>query len=277
MQIKRVWAVYFSAVRNTREITVEIAGKLAARLQAILCEDDFTLPGAREQARTFEPDELVVFGVPTYAGRVPNKVLPFVQTLFKGNDTPAVPVVTFGNRSFDNSLNELRIELSQHGFLPVTMAAFVTPHVMSDVLGAGRPDMTDRMLLEELCMRTARYVSVAEDTAALRDLRVLPPPTEVGPYYTPLEANGEKANFLKAKPVTDTARCTGCKTCVNVCPMGSVDKDDVTLTPGICIKCHACIRKCPVGARSFTDASLRSHIEMLETNYAKRAESEVFF
>ena len=31
--------------------------------------------------------------------------------------------------------------------------------------------------------------------------------SEVGPYYRPLEESGEPANFLKAKPVTDTALC----------------------------------------------------------------------
>lgn len=53
----------------------------------------------------------MIFGTPVYAGRVPNKVLPMIQGLFQGNDAFAVPVVTFGNRNYDNALIELRNEL----------------------------------------------------------------------------------------------------------------------------------------------------------------------
>ena len=52
--------------------------------------------------------DLVVFGTPVYAGRVPNKILPWVQQGFTGDHTPMVPVVVFGNRNFDDALMELK-------------------------------------------------------------------------------------------------------------------------------------------------------------------------
>ena len=45
---------------------------------------------------------------------------------------------------------------------------------------------------------------------------------------------------------------------------------------GICIKCQACIKKCPKDAKYFDDAAFLSHVAMLEQNYTRRAEIEVF-
>ena len=54
--------------------------------------------------------------MPTYAGKLPNKMLPFVQEEILGNGALAVGLVTFGNRSFDNSLAELCACLEAGGF-----------------------------------------------------------------------------------------------------------------------------------------------------------------
>ena len=58
----------------------------------------------------------MVFGMPTYAGKLPNKMLPYVQQQIHGNGALAVGVVTFGNRSYDNSLAELCAALEADGF-----------------------------------------------------------------------------------------------------------------------------------------------------------------
>ena len=107
MEIKTVYAVYFSATGRTRKVVTTLANAIAQTLELPLETVDFTLPAAREETYAFTDKDLVIFGTPTYAGKVPNKLLPFVQTGFAGNGALAVPVVTFGNRSFDNSLAEL--------------------------------------------------------------------------------------------------------------------------------------------------------------------------
>ena len=101
MEIKTVYAVYFSATGRTRKVVTILANAIAQTLELPLETVDFTLPAAREETYAFTDKDLVIFGTPTYAGKVPNKLLPFVQTGFAGNGALAVPVVTFGNRSFE--------------------------------------------------------------------------------------------------------------------------------------------------------------------------------
>ena len=79
---------------------------------------------------------------------------------------------------------------------------------------------------------------------------------------------GEPANFLKARPVTDPNVCNGGGKCAKVCPMGAIDRSDVSRVTGVCIKCFACVRLCPRGAKSFDDPDLSSHIRMLERDFS---------
>ena len=275
MKISKVTAVYISPTGNVETVTSAIAEELSDRLGVQVEYDDFTLPEARNYKREFAADELVVFGTPVYAGRIPNKFLPFVQELFKGSGTPAVPVVCFGNRNFDNGLIELRNELENNGFHTIAGAGVVTEHVFSDELASGRPDDGDLIQLRAFASDAAKKIE-AMDSASF------PPPIAVrgddpvGPYYRPLGIDGQPAVFLKAKPKTDAGLCSECGICAKVCPMGSISKEDFADVPGICVKCHACIKKCPASAKYFDDPAFLSHVEMLKANYTRRAESEFF-
>ena len=280
MKLKGIAAVFFSPTGNTRKAVVEIADVIARREGIAVREIDFTLPGAREEVRKFEAGELVIFGTPVYAGRIPNKILPAVQTLFEGNGALAVPVVTFGNRSFDNALIELRIELEQHGFHTIAGAAFVAEHVFSNKLAAGRPDEKDLELIRRFAGDVAEKIKGLEE-GPLDGMAEIPAPAAVKgiepvpAYYRPLQEDGSPANFLKAKPKTSDS-CNDCGICARVCPMGSISPEDYRTVTGICIKCQACVKSCPVHAKFFDDPVMLSHTRMLEQHYERPAENEVF-
>ena len=89
MNIKTVWAVYFSGTGTTEKV----ATTLAKDLYDTYC---FNLPQAREKDLSFGPEDLVVLGTPVYAGRVPNLLMPYVRDHIKGNGTLGVPVVLYG-------------------------------------------------------------------------------------------------------------------------------------------------------------------------------------
>ncbi len=143
METKRVTAVYFSPCGNAGKIAERIAASMAEVLQAERATVDFTLPGAREQVYTFGPEDVVVFVMPVYAGRLPNKMLPCVQELFKGDHTKAVIACSYGNRSFGDGLTELRDELVNNGFVPFAAAAIPSEHSFDSRLATGRPNAED--------------------------------------------------------------------------------------------------------------------------------------
>ena len=157
MQAKKIWAMYWSATGTTKTVVTAVAGKMADRLGLPLEEYDFTLPAARQGAPEFGPADVVVFGTPTYAGRVPNVLLKYLTTV-KGNGAAAVPVVTFGNRAFDDSLIELRDILADNGFRPFAAAAFACEHSFSTTLAAGRPDADDLALAAQFAEQAAARV-----------------------------------------------------------------------------------------------------------------------
>ena len=137
MELKRVWAMYFSPTGGTEKAVKTTAQALAAKLGLPLESYDFTLPQGREKDAVFGEGDLVVCGTPVIAGRVPNVLLPYLTEQVKGNGAYAVPVVSFGNRNYDDALIELRNILEQDGFQTVAGGAFVSEHSFSKTLAAG--------------------------------------------------------------------------------------------------------------------------------------------
>ena len=143
MNVNRVFALYFSPAGTTRRLTATLAEALSQSFEAPLEIVDITKPEAREEAHAFTEGDLVVCGSPTYAGKLPNKLLPYWKERLRGNGAMAVALVTFGNRAFDNSLAELCACLAADGFHTVGAGAFACRHVFSDTLAAERPDRED--------------------------------------------------------------------------------------------------------------------------------------
>ena len=148
MEIKRVCILYFSATGNT-EKTVGIIGETLAEAWGVPLERfSFTRPAEREKEYAFQDTDFVMVGAPTYAGKLPNKILPDFQGKLHGNGALAAAVVTFGNRSYDNSLAELCAVLEADGFHTAAGGAFVGRHAFTDRLAEGRPDWNDR---QDIC------------------------------------------------------------------------------------------------------------------------------
>ena len=118
MKIKTVWAVYFSGTGTTEKIVTTIAAAAAEQLHAPYNTLDFTLPASREHSYHFSTGDLVIFGTPVIAGRVPNVLLPFLTGHIQAEGALAVPVVLFGNRNYDDALMELREILEGMGSAP---------------------------------------------------------------------------------------------------------------------------------------------------------------
>lgn len=275
MKLEKIWAVYFSGTGTTRRTVERIAGGIASRLNLPAESVDFSRPAVRQETLGFGEKDLVVFGTPVYAGRVPNVLLPFLWERIVGGGALAVPVVLFGNRNYDDALIELRNILAADGMHPIAAGAFVGEHSFSRVLGADRPNAEDEALMDEFAARVAA-LAAGLDAAPVKSVAVRGQ-EPLRPYYTPRDRAGNPINILKVKPKTDLSRCGGCGLCADLCPMGSIDPADVSAVRGICIKCCACVKGCPTGAKFFDDAGYLYHQHELEAQYARPAENEVFY
>ena len=265
---------YFSPTGGTLQVAQHLGDRLGALLGAEVEYHSYTLPREREELPQVEAGDFVVWATPVYAGRIPNKTLDYVRRALRADGNPAVALVTFGNRAYDNALAELVGLMVEGGMKPVGSVAMVTRHAFSDTLGAGRPNGEDLAELDRFTAQVAEKLSTINSQLSTIDV-----PGEAHPerYYTPLKTNNAPAGFLKAKPSCNSAFCTRCGECLEVCPMGSIGaKDGMPTFDGICIKCQACRRSCPTGAIAFTDPEYLSHVAMIERTFAAPKQAEFF-
>jgi len=279
----KVRGMYFSGTKTTRTVVERIADELYNTLKESGLSDafradsiDFTPPEARTLDYAFDENDVIVFGTPVIAGRVPNVLLGFLDTL-KGGGAKAVPVVLYGNRDFDDALIELRDILLAKGFRPFAAGAFIGEHSFSRVLAAGRPDAKDLEAADRLAKAAAgKLLQEAEGAAALKVPVDVDGQTPLRPYYKPRDRQGNHINILKVKPKLDADKCDSCGICAEVCPMGSIRRSAPGIVNDICIKCCACEKLCPQGAIYFDDPGYLYHKEELELGFAERKEPKIF-
>jgi len=272
--MKRINSLYFSGTGTTRKVVLALAKSLAAKMEESveLLEMDFSLPEARKQSPQFTEEDLVIVGLPVYAGRVPNVLLKYLNGL-QGDGAQAVAVVLYGNRNFDDALIELTDILSDRGFKVMAGGAFIGEHSFSTILAKGRPDESDMNKVETFAEEILDKIS---QNADFRTLHV-PGEKPYRPYYQPKDRYGNSFDFRLITPKTDKELCVDCKHCAEICPIGSISFEDTSVMTGICIKCCACVKGCPTGAKYFDDENYLKHQHELEEIYAERRELETFF
>ncbi|GAB6180429.1 EFR1 family ferrodoxin [Desulfotomaculum defluvii] len=269
---KKINTMFFSPTRTTSKIVSGIAKKISENIpeKTTINSIDFTLPGARKEQCSFSEKDIVIIGVPVYAGRVPNVLLNFLNTI-KGNGALAVAVVVYGNRNYDDALIELRDILVLCGFKVIAGGAFIGEHSFSKTLAKDRPDDKDMAIVSDFANKIYNKLT-SQDTWQIVDVKGNIPYRN---YYKPKNNEGASVDIRKVTPKTNS-NCNDCKLCVEVCPMGSIDYDDVSKLNGICIKCGACIKNCPTEAKYYDDPDYLRHKYELEVDFASRREPELF-
>ncbi|MGH4049855.1 MAG: EFR1 family ferrodoxin [Clostridium sp.] len=269
---KKINTVVFSPTGTTKKVVTGLSDTILKNLnvEKVLKNINFTLPDSRKKSVCFTDKDIVIVGVPVYAGRVPNILLKYLNTL-KGNGALAIAVVVYGNRNYDDALIELRDILNFNGFTVIAGGAFIGEHSFSKILAKNRPDEKDMDIVSDFGNEICKKLMI-QDNLCTVDVKGNTPYRN---YYMPKDNNGNIADIRRVTPKTNS-NCINCKVCVNVCPMGSIDSDDVSKLNGICIKCGACIKACPTGAKYYDSVDYLRHKNELEINFEKRRKPELF-
>ena len=255
--MEKVHLVYFSPALSTRKV-MRIIGKGTGQPAK---EHDIT-QGTTEFLR-FDSDDLVIFGVPVYAGRVPANAVEILEKI-KGNNTPAVVVCVYGNRDYDDALLELKNICKENDFAPIAGAAFVAQHSIFPRVGAARPDDNDKKAMIEFGEKCNELYHIFLESGIAKGFQV----KGNIPYREP-----SKIPFVPK----GNSKCDSCGTCVKRCPVGAINENSPKKTDKkLCISCARCIAVCPQKARKFGGLLYMLVRRKFESAYSIRREIDIF-
>ena len=261
--------IYFSPTGTTRAIVEAIGRGLdveTPRAWDLTFPRTADLPPKDPATSATSP---VVIGMPVYAGRLPVLAVERMRQHARGMGRPAVLVVVYGNRAFEDALLELRDLAERLDFIPVAGAAFIGEHSFSTTdwpIAPGRPDSAD----------TSSALSFGQQTRIKLDrvghIRNLP--RLLVPGNSPYR-DGMPATLIAPDTLGET--CMLCGACVQACPSVAITvaTDGVETDKARCLRCCACIRTCPHGARVMHARTLES-AQKLHNLCGQRKDPEFF-
>ncbi|WP_163178017.1 4Fe-4S binding protein [Bacteroides sp. 51] len=255
MELTKAHLICFSPTSTSKQVGQGIVHGMETENITIT---DVTLSEAGEL--DIVGSEVAVIAVPVYGGRVAPLALQRMKNI-RGNDTPAVLVVVYGNRAYEKALMELDAFAIRQGFKVIGAATFVgehSYHTEKHPIAQGRPDQDDLLFAHNFGKLVAEKIRTAETLGKVY-------PVDVRSIRRPKQSLFGLLRFLRGvikmrksevpvpkAPVTDESLCIHCGICVKKCPNAAIIKGEEQHTiVEKCIRCCACVKACPERARSF--------------------------
>ena len=253
---------YYSPTGTTQKIIREIGKNLRYKL---ISENNIAEKSLELTAKNTD-NSLTIIGLPVYGGRIPLTAIESLKNM-QSNQSPAVILVVYGNREYDDALLELKEIVQNCGFNIIAGAAFIGEHSYSTnekPIAQNRPDTQDL----EKCRDFAKLISKKLKKNKVSELQI--------PGNYPYK---ERRQFSKdIHPETMYEQCNLCGICVDSCPTNaiSIEEETVITNGALCTLCCACVKNCPSEARLFENSTVNTFRENLLLNCSLRKEPVYF-
>ncbi len=116
--------VYFSPTGGTRKAAYIIGKEIDPQVTEI----DITDHTRQQNSYDLNGEDTLLVAVPVYGGRVPSVAIDRLKRI-TGHNTPAILVVVYGNRDYDDALLELKTTMESNGFQTVACIACIAEHL----------------------------------------------------------------------------------------------------------------------------------------------------
>ncbi len=266
MFVTKVFSIYISPTGTTQKVALALATGTGIPFEDY---DLTTIKPRLSFYHSFNKNELAIVGLPVYAGRLPKNIDDFFSSL-RGNATPAVALVLYGNRDYNDALIELKLRLEERGFAVKAGAAFIGEHTFSKNIATGRPDENDLTVAADFGKKVLE--SLAVNTQGILKLKGNYPFKYSG--YDPANPGTHPTFF----DIATNESCTQCHLCAENCPWAAIDVDDPRIIDSAkCMRCLRCLKNCPTSAKYIRDERFFSFLPEFELRLnSRRCEPELF-
>ena len=232
--------IYFSGTGNTK-YCVETFVKECDDAALAFCI------GEENIAQIISDQKEIVLGYPVQFSNLPKMLKDFVVSNSDiWRDKKVFIIATVGLFSGDGSGMLARL-LEKYGAIIEGGLHLKMPDSISDEKALKRSLQDNQTLVKRAALKVK---------SAAHDLKSGNPPQEgIGLWYHLAGLFGQRLYFRnKTKTYTDKLKidknkCTGCRKCVNLCPMKNIRFEEQKAVSGNrCTMCYRCINKCPAQA-----------------------------
>lgn len=248
-----VTKIYFSPSGTTKKVVEKLSENFKGN------KETYDLLNFNS-AKKLSGDDIAIIAMPVFAGRLPKSGRERLEKI-RGDNTPAIAVVNYGNAHVTDALLELVDLLKQNNFNVIAAASTVSHHSIFDGVAVGRPDSEDLKKINEFGEKCREKISSSE------------------PLQSEIPGNRPYVDYKQLPFIIecDETVCAFCYDCVTICPESAIPDDDPIDTDfERCSRCTACISICEENARKFAGDAFEAKKPVFEEANSERKEPEFY-